>query len=638
MFYPWALRIALPLILTSVALPASLSSAYIRVNQLGYAPHSQARAYLMTSVPIRSTPFRVVDTAGRTVSTGNSSTPGKRWGRFQVYSLDFSVSEAGSYTIRVSQGTLSAESPLFRVDDAAQRYTIGLRNALEFYENERDGNHYLPSALRTDPSHLHDENAKVYLTPNIDQNDTLVGDLTPTGGTINAAGGWWDAGDYLKFVQTHSYTVALMLTGVRDFPLQMGAASASSDFTAEARFGLNWLLKMWDDQSQTLYYQVGIGTGNNNIVSDHDIWRLPQEDDSYGGADPAFRYIRRRPVFVAGAARSKISPNLAGRLTAAFALGYQVFRDSDPQFAFSCLLAAEHVFALADRTPTGNLLTTAPFDFYPEAEWRDDLELGATELYYALSKGQPAGPVAKLPHTDSAFYLRAAGHWAKAYITGPNDAADSLNLYDVSGLAHFELYRAMERNSSPQLEVSREELLGDIKKQLIAATTVAGQDPFGFGFVWGSYDTATHGAGLSVMAKEYAFLTGSATFENYSRHWAGNILGANAWGASFIVGDGSTFPDCMQHQVANIIGSLDGANPRLNGALVEGPNSEGATGFVDGMRPCPARNYDKYGVFNGNGAVFIDNVQSYPTVEPAIDLTASSFLMFSWQIAGAPEP
>jgi hypothetical protein len=41
------------------------------------------------------------------------------------------------------------------------------------------------------------------------------------------------------------------------------------------------------------------------------------------------------------------------------------------------------------------------------------------------------------------FYLRGAGHWAHAYITGPNDAADTLNLYDVSGLAHFELFGAI---------------------------------------------------------------------------------------------------------------------------------------------------------------------------------------------------
>ena len=47
---------------------------------------------------------------------------------------------------------------------------------------------------------------------------------------IDASGGWWDAGDYLKFVETHSYTVALMLQGVRDFPNQMGAGSSTLEF------------------------------------------------------------------------------------------------------------------------------------------------------------------------------------------------------------------------------------------------------------------------------------------------------------------------------------------------------------------------------------------------------------------------
>ena len=87
-----------------------------------------------------------------------------------------------------------------------------------------------------------------------------------------------------------------------------------------------------------------------------------------------------------------------------------------------------------------------PFGFYPETEWRDDLELGATELYDALAA---ATPPAGLPHTDPMFYLQQAAHWANAYITGPNDAADTLNLYDVTGLAHFELANAIEQAGNP---------------------------------------------------------------------------------------------------------------------------------------------------------------------------------------------
>ena len=100
----------------------------------------------------------------------------------------------------------------------------------------------------------------------------------------------WDAGDYLKFVETTSYTIDMMQLGVRDFPNQMGAGSTPANFTAEAKFGLDWLQHMWDDTTQTLYYQVGIGTGNSKIIGDHDIWRLPQAD----GACSAFGTSKSR--------------------------------------------------------------------------------------------------------------------------------------------------------------------------------------------------------------------------------------------------------------------------------------------------------------------------------------------------------
>ncbi|MGH2479378.1 MAG: hypothetical protein ACRDHW_06970 [Ktedonobacteraceae bacterium] len=75
-----------------------------------------------------------------------------------------------------------------------------------------------------------------------------------------------------------------------------------------------------------------------------------------------------------------------------------------------------------------------------------------------------------------------------------------------------------------------------------------------------------------------------------------------------------------------------GQSPVLAGAAVEGPNSFAATGVVDGMRPCPASGVDQFALFNGTSAVFQDNVQSFSTVEPAIDLTATSPLAFAWQM------
>jgi len=623
----------------SSGLPMAAQTAFVRVNQVGYVGGGSKRAYLMSSGTESGATFSVKNSAGTSVLTAPIGANLGSWSRSypNVYALDFStVTAFGTYTIAVS-GPIAASSPSFKIDTATNVYEPPLANSLSYYQNERDGPNFITSPLRTAAAHVNDQSAKAYLTPNYNAGSgRFSGDLTPTGATINASGGWWDAGDYLKFVQTTSYTVALMAIGARDFPNQMGPGSSTANFTAETGFGFDWLQAMWDDGSKTFYYQVGIGTGNAQTIGDHDLWRLPQADDTFNGCTSLYRYICHRPVFVntAGGAGALISPNLAGRVAAALAVCYHTYRASDPTYANQCLLSAEHIFDLANTAPSGNLLTAIPFSFYPESEWRDDLELGATELYFALQGATSLPP--NLPHSDSAFYLQKAAHWANAYITGPNDAADTLNLYDVTGLAHFELYRAINLAGNPAgLETTPAALVADLKKQLDKAVAQGNTDPFGFGFPWNTYDTTSHGGGLSVMAAEYTNLTGLNTYVDNANRWLGNILGANAWGTSLIVGDGTTFPHCMQHQVANLAGSLNGSPPVLSGAAVEGPNSIAAKGTLSGMIACPTDGVDVFAQFNGK-AVYKDFVQSFSTVEPAIDLTASSFLAFSWQIAGAP--
>ena len=626
------------LIIVLIATAVQAQNAFIRVNQVGYVTTANKRAYLMASASETGATFSLKNSSGTTVYSAPIGLNLGSWsGSYpNVYALDIPTSvttAAGTYTISVS-GPIAATSPSFKIDTAANLYSTPLANTLYFYENERDGPNFITAALRTAAGHLNDASSKVYLTPNMNNNGRFSGDLTATGAVIDASGGWWDAGDYLKFVQTTNYTVSLMLIGVRDFHNQMGSGSSTSNFTNEAKFGLDWLQKMWDDTSKTFYYQVGIGNGNAKTISDHDIWRLPQADDTYGGCTSLYRYICHRPVFIntAGGAGAQISPNLAGRLAADFAQCYQVFKTTNPTYANQCLISAEHVFDLANTTPS-SLLTVAPNSFYPETEWRDDLELGATELYFALQPGNLPGG---LPHTDPMFYLTAAANWANAYIHGPNDAADTLNLYDVSGLAHYELYRAIGLAGASGLAVTQADLLSDLNKQLSKAVTQAGTDPFGFGFPWATYDTTSHGAGLAVMASEYTFLSGTNTYTDFGNRWLANILGTNAWGTSLIVGDGSTFPDCMQHQVTNLVGSLNGSPPVLAGAAVEGPNSFAAKGTLSGMIACPPNGVDVFAQFNNTRAVYKDFVQSFSTVEPAIDLTASSPLAFAWQIAGAP--
>jgi len=640
---------------------AQAQSAFVRINQVGYVAGGSKRAYLMSSSAESGATFVIKNASGSTVfgPTAIGANLGSWSNSYpDVYALDFdSFVTAGTYTISVS-GPIAASSSSFKIDAATNLYTSILGNSLFFYQNERDGANFVATALRTAAGHLNDQSATVYVTPKMNSSGRFSGSLTPatfngSQVTIDGMGGWWDAGDYMKFVQTHSYTVALMLIGIRDFPNQMGAAGVTQNglhFTDEAKFGLDWLQEMWDDQNRIFYYQMAIGNGNAQTTSDHDIWRLPQADDTYGGCTSQFRYICHRPVFVNPAALSSsgqihsaalISPNLAGRLAADFALCFHVYQTSNPMYANQCLSSAEHIFDLANNAPSGNLLTVAPFSFYPETEWRDDLELGATELYFAVQGCGTSCPINLHP---ASYYLEQAASWANAYITGPNDAADTLNLYDVSGLAHYELYRALALAGNPNgtgLATNQTALLADLQKQLNKAIAQSATDPFGFGFPWATYDTTSHGGGLAVMAAEYSFLNGPALNGStdpsvYAYRQLSNVLGTNAWGTSLIVNDGTTFPLCMQHQVTNLVPVPPNGPPFLSGAAVEGPNSVTSNGTLTGMVACPPNGVDLFAQFNNTKAVYKDFVQSFPTVEPAIDLTASSFLAFSWQMAGAP--
>jgi len=60
-------------------------------------------------------------------------------------------------------------------------------------------------------------------------------------------------------------------------------------FTAEARFGLDFLQRMVERADQDALLPGRHREANNYYVGDHDIWRLPQADDHYLGTKPALR-------------------------------------------------------------------------------------------------------------------------------------------------------------------------------------------------------------------------------------------------------------------------------------------------------------------------------------------------------------
>jgi endoglucanase len=87
----------------------------------------------------------------------------------------------------------------------------------------------------------------------------------------------------------------------------------------------------------------------------------------------------------------------------------------------------------------------------------------------------------------------------------------------------------------------------------------------------------------------------------------------------------------MQHQIANIKGTIDGSPPIDVGAVVNGPNSAGIFrgglgGFQDAMVHCPPTPGSVYRPYDGRGSRYVDDVRSWQTDEPALDMTGAAIL------------
>ena len=627
---------------TAVAVSAGLAAAVLpftdaqaatvkgelRADQVGYAQHDTKIAYLMTGAAVSGETYKVVDAHGRTVAKGRVGKVSRgSWNAAypDVYPVDFSrVTRTGTYRI-VTSGPVKASSDKFKVEAASALYGTLVADGLNFYQNQRDGAQVVKGALDRQPSHLNDAHATVYQLPVFDEDsdngDVIKGSsLTKVAGSapVDVSGGWFDAGDYLKFTFTTAYADDLLFASARAL-----GRNAPASLTAEAQFGNDWLNKMWNPATKTLYLQVGIGSGNakGTFFGDHDLWRLPQADDT--DDTPADRYAaKNRPVFEAAAPGAKISPAIAGRTAASFALAAQADAAAGRTAKARTELAdATSLYAQADTHPTGDLVSAAPSSYYPESIWHDAMELGATEIALAeQSLGRP--------RTAYRTYLVQAATWAKDYIAD-DSGKDTLNLYDVSALAHADLATAIRRAGNPSgLAVSRADLVGDLRAQVASAAKTSSADIFRAGGDYTNFDVDSHSFGFISTEALYRQASGDHSYQAFAGEQRDWLLGGNAWGTSFMVGAGTTFPDCTGSQIPNLSGSLDGTSPLDVGAVVNGPNStdifsDGLGGLQDGTRKCE---HDSFKAFTGHGSEYVDDVRSWQTSEQALDMTGSAVL------------
>ena len=614
------------------ALTAVNKPAEVRVNQVGYPVGAPKVAYAMLPRKVSSVRFEVITPYGVAYRGVSTDDVGSWNANYQaVYRLSFSkVQLPGQYQVKLLSPA-QAVSPGFIIGNGTQLYRELVDNSVRYFTSERDGPDVVSSVLSRQPANLTDEKAHVYADPRYDSDDNLLGTLKKTGGPVDVSGGWFDAGGgYEKFGYTASYADALMLLAARDYP------NSYDMLQQEAAFGLQWITKLWDPARKVLYAQVGIGTGNasNTIQGDYNFWFLPQQEDRMnvkpgGNPGPSAYYVKYRPVFPAAPPGHKVSPNLAGRFAADFALGAQLSggsEGSDPAQARHLLSLARGVYAMAKTTDVGQLVTAFPHDFYPATQWKSDMLWGAAEI--ALADEETGAPAARV-RAD----LSVAARWARAYMAQGHD--DTFNLYDTGAVAEAELIQAMRQ--AGDFPVSPRTLLADMAAQLRAGLAQAKGDPFALGTQLGDSDASPHAFGLFItdaLYQKYGGSDPSGQFTSFAQQQLNFALGANGWGTSFVVGAGTVFPHCMQSEIANLAGSLTGTGNIQLGATTDGPSSPDnfvGLGTVDGMRACSAGHFAP---FNTKTAAYEDNVVSWPSVEPADDYTANSLMAFALGAAG----
>jgi hypothetical protein len=617
-----AVTIAAPT--SAIATTRTLSAPQVRVNQVGYPSSGSKVAYVMLPAKVARVSFEVTTRYGVAYRGTSTDDVGSWNGAYQaVYQLSFSgIRAPGRYQVKVTSPAAAA-SPTFTVGDGAQLYRQLVNNAVQYFTSERDGPDVDSAVLDRQPANLTDEDAYVYADPKYDSNDNLLGPLKKVGGPVDVSGGWFDAGGgYEKFAYTASYADALMLIAARDFPGTYPALSPEADF------GLQWITKLWNPVLKVLYAQVGIGNGNasNTIQGDYNFWFLPQQEDlmnvtNGGSPGPTAYFVKYRPVFEAAPPGQPVSPDLAGRFAADFALGAQLDASTDPAQAQHMLSLARGVYAMAKTTDVGQIVTAFPYDYYPGTEWKSDMLWGAAEI--ALADEAAGAPAAQV-RAD----LATAARWARSYIAQGHPAdGDTFNLYDNGAVAEAELLQAMQQAGT--YPIAPGTLLGDLAAQLRTGEDWAKGDPFGLGTQLGQADASPHAFGLFITDALYQKYGGGNEYSSFAQQQLNFALGANGWGSSFVVGAGTVFPHCMQSEIANLAGSLTGTGDIQLGATTDGPSSPGnfvGLGTVSGMRACSAGNFAP---FNTKTAGYEDNVVSWPSVEPADDYTAASLLAFA---------
>ncbi|MGN6511331.1 MAG: glycoside hydrolase family 9 protein [Chitinophaga sp.] len=565
-----------------IAAQRQTPEAHIRINQLGYLPSGVKVAVWGSFSSSAITTFQLIDSAsGTTVFSGPAGVAFGAYGPFrQTYRLDFSAyAKPGTYYLRAG----GAASPVFRIGKDVYKGAADF--CLRYLRQQRCGfNPFLKDSCHTFDGY------------------TLYGPM-PDSTRINAVGGWHDASDYLQYSTTSANTVYHLLAAYRDFPgvftdhhdaNGLPGANHTADVLDEARWGLDWLLRM-HPKDDWLFNQIADDR-------DHRGMRIPALDSFYGRGFERPVYFCSGEPQVQGVKYKKMNKSTgvastAGKFSTAFALGFSVMQKEDPAYAQRLRTKAGTAYALGVKKPgvqqTASVLS--PY-IYAEDNWTDDMELAAARMY-ALTKD-------KKYLADGMRY--AAGETVTPWLGA--DTASHYQWYPFINIGHYELAREAAARD-------KKKLLGYYREGIEKVWRKARTNAFyrGVPFIWCSNNLTT---AFAIQCYWYASLSGKKDFAALAQANVDWLFGCNPWGTAMVYGlpqHGDTPVD--PHSAFTHL-----KNYPIDGGLVDGPVYGSIYNSLIGIRLAEP---DEYAPFQSSLVVYHDDYGDYSTNEPTMDGTAS---------------
>jgi peptidoglycan/xylan/chitin deacetylase (PgdA/CDA1 family) len=564
------------LLLGSVYAFPSDPQSWIRVNQLGYLPRSLKTAvFVSRDIPV-ITSFELHDAlTGEVVYTSSRVKSCSQYGPFRnSYRLDFSdFRKKGAFSIRAGD----TWSPYFRISEDV--YDGAADFLLRYMRQQRCG--YNPCLK--DSCHTHD--GYIIYHPALDSTH------------IDVTGGWHDASDYLQYVATSANAVYQMLFAYERNPGAFGdaydrngnpGANGIPDVLDEARWGLDWLVKMNPEKGMMF----------NQIADDRDHvgLRLPTVDTAdYGrGKERPVYFCTGKPqgLFLYKNRTTGIA-STAGKFASAFALGAKVLREHYPDFAVTLERKAMEAYDFGVRNP--GVCQTAPGlapYFYEEDNWVDDMELAAWEVYTLSGKDDRR---------------RDAETYGRRERTTPWMGADSAR--------HYQWYPFVNLGHARQAASGSREFASLLKEGLEKVYRRGKDTPFllGVPFIWCSNNLV---AALLTQCRCYEEATGDTAFEEMEAALRDWLFGCNPWGTSMVIGlpEQGDYPRDPHSSLSVKYGY------RLDGGLVDGPVYGSVFRNLKGLA---LQHEDAYAPFQSDLAVYHDDYGDYSTNEPTMDGTAT---------------